>query len=122
MTTVEDIERVIHRIRYGGAGLDVQLLAVEYLSKARAWKKKAEFADLIMASFNEELPPEKALEFFRCRTSLNKRYAWLGEVTAKAEKFDAFKDLYDEHHISGSKATHRWQTFLLKIHDVLGES
>ena len=71
MITVEDIEKVIHCIRYGGAGLDVQLLAVEYLSKARGWKKKAEFADLIMASFNEELPPEKAIEVFRCRATLD---------------------------------------------------
>lgn len=78
MDAPEDIDAVIKRIRYHGDGLDAMLLAVEYLTKAKRWK-------------------------------------------AKAEKFDAFKRLYDEHHLSGSKATHRWQTFLLKIHDIFGE-
>ena len=42
MITIEDIENVIHRIRYGGDGLDPLMLAVEYLTVAKGWKLKAE--------------------------------------------------------------------------------
>lgn len=54
MITVEDIENVIHRIRYGGEGLDPLRLAIEYLTKAKDWKKKAEKLEAIKKILEDE--------------------------------------------------------------------
>ena len=95
MVTVEDIDAVIHRIRYGGDGLDPLILAVEYLTAAKDWKKKAELADAIIDTFNEEFSIEEVLQLYKGKNHYAKRYAQLRELVRKAQKLEAIKQILE---------------------------